>query len=622
MPPWREQLVRYLHVETDPPALLSVAGISLESYRDRGDRNAFSNVATWEPVPVPVPAPAEVPAPPAPQPPAATAPDPEPPRPAAVPEPDAAEWTTDPGIHLRLGDAAIFPHKVDDDRYVFAVPARTPEIRIASRSVVPAELDPDQQDRRRLGIGVRAIRIRTATLDIEIGPEEESLDEGFYTREPGLRWTDGLALVPPRFYRWIADPCEVELHVLKTPLRYPPGAPTPERLPTPAPAAARPAARAGQPRALFIDACTPTPDRDAGSNVALWHMRLLQDLGYHVTFVPQDNFTAIPGYTPALHALGIDTVELPAYSDMESFLRDHGAAFALAYVHRFAVAEACLPLLRRHAPGAPILFNNADLHYLRLERAASLGGDAAGLRAAAAVKRRELAVIAAADVTILCNTAERDLVAAELPAARLAMLPWVIAPRTDPAPGHAERRDIMFLGGFGHPPNVDAVLWFVASVLPILKRLSPDLRLHVYGAAIPPEIEALASEWVVIGGHVIDLRPVLDRHIAMVAPLRFGAGFKGKIAEALAAGLPVVASPVAAEGTGLVAGEHLLLAETAPSMAMALARLESDAALWERLAVAGHRFAGDHLSPERGRATLAAILAMVGRPAAAGVSPA
>ena len=200
-----------------------------------------------------------------------------------------------------------------------------------------------------------------------------------------------------------------------------------------------------------------------------------------------------------------------------------------------------------------------------------------------------------------------------LPRAVLHYLPWVIEARAGAVPDHAARADVMFLGGFAHPPNADAVRWFVGAVLPILRTLLPDIRLHVYGAAIPPDIAALASEAVVIGGHVSDLAAAFDHHRAMIAPLRFGAGFKGKVAEALANGLPVIASPVAADGTGLRHDREILVAEDPTAFAMSIARLERDAATWQRLSAAGLAHAAAEFSPARGRQHLANVLHEIGR---------
>ncbi|HZB91683.1 MAG TPA: glycosyltransferase family 2 protein, partial [Stellaceae bacterium] len=214
-------------------------------------------------------------------------------------------------------------------------------------------------------------------------------------------------------------------------------------------------------RVLVIDACTPTPDQDAGSTVTFEHMRVLQSLGFKVTFIPETNFAFVPDYTTALQRLGIEAVYAPSYHRMDKFLAERGEEFDLIYVHRFSVAERCLPLLRKYARAAPILFNTQDLHYLREERAAALSGAAADLAGAAETKARELAVIGAVDGTMLCSTAEVALVERELPDSFLYYFPWLIKAETLLRPAFAEREGFMFLGGFGHPPNADAVAYFV-----------------------------------------------------------------------------------------------------------------------------------------------------------------
>lgn len=159
----------------------------------------------------------------------------------------------------------------------------------------------------------------------------------------------------------------------------------------------------------------------------------------------------------------------------------------------------------------------------------------------------------------------------------------------------------MFLGGFGHRPNPDAVCWFVAKVMPLLRSRLPGVVLHVYGHGVTEQVRELAGPDVVIEGHVAVLAEAFARHRVLVAPLRFGAGFKGKLAESLAHGVPAVASSVAAEGTGLVDGEHLLVADGAAAFARATARLYAGRTLWERLAARGRRFVETEYSEQRGR---------------------
>ena len=563
--------IRYVHLELAVPSVLLAQGVEAESYRDAGDRNLFGNVAT------------HVAAPPA-----------------------LADH--DPDIHLRADGARIEASRSSSDEVTFEVPGAAKSVVIASRSLVPATVDPAFADKRRLGICLLGIVIRVPGRDIDVPIGDTSLREGFHAFEAGARWTDGAGVLPPRFFATLPAGFTLILRPARTPLPY--GKATPPPTPPRAPGSRHaPRRLSSSARALVIDASVPTPDRDAGSNVILWHMRLLRRLGLAVTFLPL-NLTLFPGYTEALWREGIATVETPAHQTVEAFLRDNAASFDLAYIHRFQVAEACLPALRRYALDTPVLFNPADLHHLRLHREAELLH--AGHREAEQARARELAVIAAVDLTILCNTVERTLILDALPEAAIRMLPWVIETPAAPPPPFPARSGIMFLGGFNHAPNVDAVRWFASDVLDALHGLRPDATLHVYGADVPPAIAALARPGLVIAGHVADLGPAFDRHRMMVAPLRYGAGFKGKIAEALARGLPVVATSIAVEGSGLVPGEHLLTADSAFGIAAALAQLDQDEPEWMRLSEAGRAFALEHLSPERGLAHLKAALRQVG----------
>ncbi|WP_240126799.1 glycosyltransferase [Thermomonas alba] len=377
--------------------------------------------------------------------------------------------------------------------------------------------------------------------------------------------------------------------------------PAPGQVPTPALLHAR------QPQVLVIDANTPRPDHDSGSLRMVELMRLLREEGAHVVFWPA-NRQADGDYTRALQQLGVECWHAPWAPPLPVWLRRHGARFASVLASRHYVAAECLPLLRRHAPQARLLFDTVDLHFLREERQARLAGDAAGLRAAERTRRQELALAAAYDCTLVVSPAERALLEAAVPGARIEVLSNLhrVAP---PGPGFGQRRDLLFVGGFRHPPNVDAVCWFVREVWPLLHAADPALRFHCIGAEAPPAVQALADvPGVQVHGHVPDLAPWLARCRIAVAPLRVGAGVKGKITQALMHGLPVVATPLAAEGMALRDGEHVLLAQDAPAFAQAVLRLLHDAALWERLAAHGRALAHRQYSVEAARAPLRRLL--------------
>ena len=133
-----------------------------------------------------------------------------------------------------------------------------------------------------------------------------------------------------------------------------------------------------------------------------------------------------------------------------------------------------------------------DLHFLRMQRIAELTGDAGALDEAAAMKQRETAVIGRVDCTITPSTHERRVIADLAPDAPAAVLPFMIAFRGTSV-GFPPRRDICFLGGYRHDPNVDAVQFFARDIFPLLRRDLPGIRFIIAGAHPTEGVQALAA---------------------------------------------------------------------------------------------------------------------------------
>ena len=351
---------------------------------------------------------------------------------------------------------------------------------------------------------------------------------------------------------------------------------------------------------LIIDALTPQPDRDSGSLRLVNLMRLLVAEGAHVVFVPA-NRSADGAYTTALQQLGVECWHAPSMPGIPAWLREHGSRFDVAMVSRHYVASEFLPLLRKYAPRARILFDTVDLHYLRERRAAELSGDAAALRAALRTRGLELALIANADATLVVSERERELLATDAPRSKVRVLSNLHELGAD-GPAWSQRKDLLFVGGFRHPPNVDAVLWFAREVFPRIRASRADMLFHCIGGDVPAEVRALSNiEGVRIHGHVPDLQPWLDGCRVSVAPLRYGAGVKGKVNQAMAHGLPVVATMPAVEGMHLVDGQDVLMADDAGGFADAVLRLHDDEALWHLIAANGRANVARHFSMDAAR---------------------
>jgi glycosyltransferase involved in cell wall biosynthesis len=251
-------------------------------------------------------------------------------------------------------------------------------------------------------------------------------------------------------------------------------------------------------------------------------------------------------------------------------------------VVRHANASALGPAVREAAPRAKLIFAPADLHFLREAREAAVLGEKPDPAQRAERRARELACVRDADATLLHSDHELKLLAAEVAPAKLHLLRWIVTP-APVGPGYAARQGMLFVGNFAHRPNVDAVRWYAHRIAPLLRRLRPGLVLHVVGADPPAEVVGLAAADLVVHGWVRDLPRVLAQVRVSVAPLRYGAGFKGKVATSLAQGVPVVGTPIAFEGTGLEDGDGVAVARQPADFARALVRVHDDAELWEVL---------------------------------------
>lgn len=361
--------------------------------------------------------------------------------------------------------------------------------------------------------------------------------------------------------------------------------------------------RRRRPQALVMDHMVPHYDEDAGSVRMMALLKILLDLGYRVTFLP-DNLHPAQPYTSELQQLGIEVVyHVP--SPVE-YAASHAHEFDLAILCRAPFAQRYLSALASANPRPRIIFDTVDLHFLREERQAELEQNASLATTAARTREAELAVMRASDMVWNTSTHEDELLRRfDLPP--LGIVPMIHDVRPD-VPPFAARRDVLFIGGFRHAPNEDAVYFFVHDVLPRVHEALPDLRFLIVGSHAPASIRRLESERVRVLGFVKDVQPVFDSCRLTVAPLRFGAGVKGKVTQSLAWGVPSVITPIAAEGLRLVDREHLMIAADPEEFARRVIELYTDEATWTRLSQAGRRHIETHLSHAAVRASVASLL--------------
>ena len=359
-------------------------------------------------------------------------------------------------------------------------------------------------------------------------------------------------------------------------------------------------------RILVIDHQVPTPDRDSGSLRLAGLLRVLRECGYQVTMIPDDLAAPTP-YTELLQTQGIEVLHFPYLREMPSFLKSRAARYDVAILCRQTVATKYIDVLRLAAPDTSVIFDTVDLHFLREQRRALVENDQQALRRALALEQEECRIVRLADLTFAVSEVELTVLEREVPGAWVEVLSNIHAV-AEPVAQFAPRRGIMFIGTYDYPPNVDAVSYFAHDIWPHVQKALPDATFHIVGDNPPARIRALAGAQIVVTGYVPDVAEYFHRCRISVAPLRYGAGVKGKINQSMSYGVPVVATPVAAEGMHLVDEESVLIAGTPEEFAKAVVRAYRDEALWTRLSVNGLENVRRYFSFEVARKTVQEVL--------------
>jgi len=374
----------------------------------------------------------------------------------------------------------------------------------------------------------------------------------------------------------------------------------PVDVPTPAAATPEPASSGG-PLLLFIDAGAPTPERDSGSVRAWRILQSCRELGWQLAFMPDNGQVPEPS-ARLLGELGVEVIGVPGRPRLDRWLARNGERVRTVFLCRHPVARRHLPLLRAMT-SAQVVFDTVDLHHVRLHRAAALQA-APDLQAEAErARREEFALIRACDATVVVSHAEHDYLRQSGVGTPL----WVLSNVHDVAAGERrfeDSRDLLFVGGYQHHPNREAIAWLCEAIMPELRRRLPGVVLHLVGDIPAAAAAGLCSDDIRVHGQVPTVEPFLLGCRVSLAPLLSGAGVKGKINEAMSHGLPVVATPIAAEGMFLAHGENALIAEDAIAFAEATARLYRDGELWQRLSRNGYRNIEAHFSSALARRTL------------------
>ena len=335
---------------------------------------------------------------------------------------------------------------------------------------------------------------------------------------------------------------------------------------------------------LILDVGWLTPDRDAGSVYTYNVIKILLDEGHRVSF-SAPNLRYNPTYTPLLTGLGVNCL----YNfDDSNFIAPglfEDDAPDVVYMFRYPIGRGYHFEFRNRFPNAKFAFHSLDMHGLRELRQAELVGDLRGINAANRTLVDELLLFEEFDASTVVSEHEIGFVEQRCEDANL----HVLAIPVEEPPSFASYSttgDICFVGSFKHLPNIDAVEWFVDSVWPLILEQDPTRTFHIVGQALPDSVD-VDRPGVEYHGFVDDLDGFLANMRLSVAPLRFGAGIKGKVLTSLAAGLPIVATPMAVEGMGIDDGKHALIAKDPQAFADAVLELLGDKRQWNKISKNG-----------------------------------
>lgn len=370
-----------------------------------------------------------------------------------------------------------------------------------------------------------------------------------------------------------------------------------------------------RPRLLAIAECLPRPDVSAGSSrllAILAQLACVADVDFWVELDETVGDTPLPPTRIAadrerLEALGIDVLPngwRPLHRALATG-RYQAVLFEFYYV-----AARYLPIVADHQPGASLIVDSVDVHFARLARGAHLGTVHPSW--ARDVRNAETAVYRSADAVIVASTDDAAVLAEEPGMPAIACVPVSVTLRQRVQ--KPRMPEAVFVGHFRHDPNLDGLSWFVHEAWPHVRARHANARLTVIGSYPSPAVHALGHvPGVDVLGYVPDLDPHLDRAAVAIAPLRFGAGMKGKVADAMAAGLPVVTTPTGVQGLDVVNGHHALVADTADALAAALAGLFDDSHRAATIGLAGQAHIASVCGPEAIAASLRTVLAVAPR---------
>jgi glycosyltransferase involved in cell wall biosynthesis len=333
----------------------------------------------------------------------------------------------------------------------------------------------------------------------------------------------------------------------------------------------------------------PCYDKESGSRRLFQLLKIFKELNYHVIFAA-DNGVKDEPYTSILQNLQIEVLYTQdGYgTSPEEQIKVRLPLVDLAWICRPELNEKYLPIVRQQA-NIKIIYDTIDLHYLRMKRACEISPekDVQALTEWINMQARELKIAHQADLTITVTPVEKEILQQQ-GVLNVAVIPNIHEPyaseNTEIDTSFHARKNILFIGSYTHPPNVDAVLWLCSEIMPIVWSKIPKVTVTLLGSNPTPEVQNLECDRIKVTGYVEDVSPYFLTHRVFVSPLRYGAGMKGKIGQSLEYALPIVSTSIGTEGMGLIHEQNVLEANTTEGFAEEIVKLYQNESIWNHLA--------------------------------------
>ena len=300
---------------------------------------------------------------------------------------------------------------------------------------------------------------------------------------------------------------------------------------------------------LFISGHVPAYNKDAGSRTIDFYIQEFIKRGYIVKFIPA-GFVGEEPYTCRLEQMGVEVFWGKYYKKaMVDWIYYNHDDIDFVFLNYPTASIKYIDLFKRL--NIPVMYYGVDLHYLRLQREYELFGNENVAKAARSFYEKEAYLIKNSDVVYYPSMVEAEIVRKEFQRNDVKQLMINIYEMNNIHNDYRldKREGIMFIGGYRHTPNVDAVLWFSYHIFP---QIYDQLKLSFYivGADMPAEISNIDVDGIKKLGTLTDkeLEEMYQKVKMIVVPLRYGAGIKGKVIEAMYHGVPTVATSIGMEG--------------------------------------------------------------------------